>query len=302
MNVTVIGYGSIGRRHSRILNKLGCKMSIVSHQRVDSYPVYFTIKDAIQTENPDYIVIATPTNEHYKVLQEIRTAGYTGRILIEKPIFKEFTSLPESKLQNVFTGYNLRFHPVIMRMKESIQYETIVSAIVYAGQYLPEWRNEDYRKSYSSKRNMGGGVLRDLSHELDYTTWILGPWKELAAIGGHYSNLEIDSDDVFSILMTTDKCKVINIQINYLDRTHQRGFIINTKNHTYSGDLVRNTIRIDNQLENYPSDQDDTYRAEHIAMMNNDDSILCSAKDALETLYLIKSIEQSVNEKKWVAR
>ena len=43
------------------------------------------------------------------------------------------------------------------------------------GQYLPEWRkNTDYRKGVSARQDLGGGVLLELSHEIDYIQWIFG--------------------------------------------------------------------------------------------------------------------------------
>ena len=40
--------------------------------------------------------------------------------------------------------------------------------------FLPDWRkNIAYSKSYSSIKKQGGGVLLDLSHELDYATYLL---------------------------------------------------------------------------------------------------------------------------------
>ncbi|MFX7793064.1 Gfo/Idh/MocA family oxidoreductase, partial [Acinetobacter baumannii] len=51
----------------------------------------------------------------------------------------------------------------------------LYNAFIEIGQYLPDWRpTKDYRETVSAKTELGGGVLLELSHELDYAQWILG--------------------------------------------------------------------------------------------------------------------------------
>ena len=100
---------------------------------------------------------------------------------------------------------------------------------VYAGQYLPHWRpNIDYRDSYSSKKSQGGGVLLDLSHEIDYLNWLLDGTEEVMAVGGKLSALEIDSDDLYQISLKTKKCDLVQVELNYIDKVLRRYIIINT--------------------------------------------------------------------------
>ena len=41
--------------------------------------------------------------------------------------------------------------------------------------FLPSWRkNIDYQSSVSAKKSLGGGVLLELSHEIDYLIWLIG--------------------------------------------------------------------------------------------------------------------------------
>jgi predicted dehydrogenase len=70
------------------------------------------------------------------------------------------------------------------------------------GQYLPSWRpNIDYRKSVSAQNVLGGGVLLELSHELDYLGWIFGEVEWVRATLSRQSNLEIDVEDSAFIVM-----------------------------------------------------------------------------------------------------
>lgn len=307
MNILVTGYGSIGQRHSRILSDLGFSIAVVSQQASILLPVYRTIRDAFQADpHPDYVLVANRTHHHYDTLCTLRQLGYEGTILIEKPLFhKPLKSLnvekkPPLLLSNVFVAYNLRFHPALLRLRQLLREETIISVQVYAGQYLPDWRIADYRESYSAKHSEGGGVLRDLSHELDYVQWLFGTWTRIAAIGGHYSRLELDSDDTFALLMSSSRCPVISIQINYLDRIRQRTLIVNTDAHTYKADLVQHTLQVDHNVESFTYDADFTYRNLHQNLIRGDLTQLCTYEQAAATVELIDQAEQAAISGRWM--
>ena len=202
MNCLIIGYGSIGARHANILKEMWHSVHVVSKRDVKDFPCYKSIKEAVQNRDFDYVVISNETYNHYNSFIELNELGYSGKLLIEKPVFLEPRPTPQSDFENVFVAYNLRFHPVIQKLHEFLNGKEIYSIQVYVGQYLPDWRpGTDYTRSYSASKAQGGGVLRDLSHELDYINWIAGGWKRVAAIGGKFSDLQIDSDDVFVLLL-----------------------------------------------------------------------------------------------------
>ena len=87
MKTIVIGYGSIGSRHARILSELGCQVSVVSKREVDFNRSFNSLKSSLENETPQYIVIANKTSEHYKTLLELIELDFTGVVLIEKPFF-----------------------------------------------------------------------------------------------------------------------------------------------------------------------------------------------------------------------
>lgn len=301
MKTLVIGFGSIGQRHCRILLELGCRVAVVSSQDASPFPVYRTMTEALQEFKPEYVVIANRTSEHYGTLADLLAFGHDGPILVEKPLFDKPHRLPLHP-SKVFVGYNLRFHPVLQQLKQRLWSQSVIAVQVYAGQYLPTWRSGDYRDRYSARRGEGGGVFRDLSHELDYTQWLFGTWTRVVAVGGHYSHLKIDSEDAVALLMSTNDCPIVNIQMNYLDRNRRREILINTDAHTYRADLVQNTLQTDDCAETYPCDLDATYRAQHQALLAGDFTPLCSVAEAQETLNLILNAEQSISEGRWMTR
>ena len=302
MRVLVIGYGSIGVRHVEILKEMEFEVSVLTKQKGLPERTFHNLKDALSFNSPDYVIIANKTYEHYFTLKNLAEIGFEGAVLVEKPLFHEIFVLPQHKFKSAWVGYNLRFHPLIQKLRRIIEKEPAISVQVIAGQYLPHWRPAtDYRLSYSARRQEGGGVLRDLSHELDYVTWLFGPWRQVTALGGHFSPLEIDSDDVFSIMMSGDNCPIVNIQINYLERVPRRELLINTANNSIKLDLVRGVFQLNGkEEEQLKLACNDTYCAQHEAIMHQSIDSLCSLEEGINRVRLIHLVEQAVENKVWV--
>jgi predicted dehydrogenase len=299
----VVGYGSIGARHARLLDQLGCTTAVVSHRQVDFSTVYPDLVSALSTHCSDYIVVANSTNQHSETVLALASAGFEGSVLVEKPVFDHSQPIPSARFKGFFVAYNLRFHPVIKRLREILAGEKILSAQVYVGQYLPDWRpGTDYRQSYSARADQGGGALRDLSHELDYISWLCGEWTALTALGGHVSSLEIDSDDLFVLLMRSERCPVVTIQVSYLDRVARRQMVINTQDRTIEADVLNGTLSINGTRETLVVERDQTYREMHQAMLSGDFDNLCSIEAALATLQLIESAECANKQRNWITR
>ena len=293
MKALVIGCGSIGLRHVKILQNLGVEVYVVSRRETKFQQSYSSISLALKDNLFDYIIIASKTNEHYSNLLELLSLGYNNSILIEKPLFEKPYNISLDNTNNIYVGYNLRFSPVFEKLKLIISGQNILSVNAYAGSYLPEWRpDSDYQKSYSAKKNEGGGVLRDLSHELDYLVYMLGGWISVTSLGGNFSQLEIDTDDIYSIMMKTNYCPVVSIHLNYLDRVPNRYVIVNTEKNTIKADFINKTIEIDNNRENYDYDRDIIYTKQHQAILNMDNSQICSFSEGVEIVNLINKIEK----------
>ena len=301
MRVLVIGYGSIGARHIEILKEMGFEVSVLTQQKGLPERTFHSLKDALSFNSPDYVIIANKTYEHYSSLSDLAEMGFDGPVLVEKPLFHQIHNPPQNKFKDVWVGYNLRFHPLIQKLRRIIEKEPAITVHVVAGQYLPHWRPAtDYRSSYSASRQEGGGVLRDLSHELDYVTWLFGPWKQITALGGHFSSLEIDSDDVFSIMMSGDNCPIVNIQINYLERFPRRELLINTANNSIKLDLIEGKFQINSKVDQEKFERNYTYRAQHEAVINQSMGSLCSLEEGMNQVRLIHLVEQAVKEEGWV--
>jgi predicted dehydrogenase len=304
VKVLVIGFGSIGQRHTRILKEIGCEVAVLSRRSIEFAPLFSDLKIALIHFQPEYVVVANRTNEHLQTLEALIENNFSGNLMVEKPLFHELSKVPSNSFNKTAVAYNLRSHIVIKKFKEFLMNAgQLITANIYVGSYLPNWRmNSDYSQSYSAKKSQGGGVLRDLSHELDYAFWLFGSWHRLTALGGTLSNLDIDSGDAYTVLMETNQCPLVSIHMNYLDRTPRREILVNSQKHTIRVDLVKNIIAIDGVEEFINVSIDDSYRSQHQAMLTGNIEELCSLEEALDTLFTIEAIEKAAMFNKWIKR
>ena len=142
--------------------------------------------------------------------------------------------------------------------------------------------------------------MRDLSHELDYLHWMFGPWKRLTAAGGHFSCLQIDSDDVYGLMIEFEKCPLVTLQMNYLDRSPKREIIALTDKNSFKADLVQGTLEINGKTEKFSVPPDLTYRLEHQAVLKGNFKALCSYKEGAEVVRMIEAAEKAAKQKVWV--
>lgn len=303
MRSLVVGYGSIGSRHARILEELGCSVAVVSKRKPSVSRLFPNIVEAVREFCPEYVVVADDTAQHAETITLLRESGFQGKLLIEKPLFHKEVDLDFGDTSQSFVAYNLRFHPLIRRLRTFLTEEKILSVHAYVGQYLPLWRpGRDYREIYSADREAGGGVLRDLSHELDLINGLFKGWRRMTALGGHLSRLEIASDDTYGIMIETRECPVVTLQMNYLDRLGRRRIIVNGEERTFELDFVAGRLMVNSDCEEFSLERDYTYREMHLALIEGRGDELCSFADGVEVVRMIAAAEQAVEEKRWVTR
>jgi predicted dehydrogenase len=167
----------------------------------------YSIEDAVKFA-PDFAIIANPATFHLDVALPLAEAGVS--LLIEKPLsismegVNELLRVQKREGIEIVVGYNLRYSPSLQKFKALVDQHLIgdvLSVRAEAGQYLPYWRpGTDYRKGVSAKKSLGGGVLLELSHELDYLAWIFGDVYWVQACLGRQSNLDIDVEDTLHMI------------------------------------------------------------------------------------------------------
>jgi CMP-N,N'-diacetyllegionaminic acid synthase len=296
LSALIIGHGSIGKRHAEILTEVDeiSHVFVLSSQNDLSYDTINALEE-ISPLHPDYVVIASPTAQHYNQLKFLEDHLDGSKILVEKPLFDKKKEL-SIRHNEVYVGYNLRFHPMLSKIKEAIAGRKIWNIQVFCGSYLPGWRPErDYRGTSSAGKDAGGGVLLDLSHELDYVQWLAGPLKVEHAVNEKVSDLEIDSDDLLLVSGRTEKGAHVHIGLNYFTRKSTRRILIDGNGISIQGDFIANSLS--QVVDGEPSEfswpnlsRNDTYRAQHLAVLKGDVNKVCSFEEGLNTMRLIEGI------------
>ncbi len=299
MRSLVLSFGSIGRRHYEILKGLSgiSEVHVVSSQKIEGSKIYKTIREAFSENDYGYIVIASPTGNHFSDLKEVSEIARNSIVLVEKPLFREFQENSFLGNQKIFVGYNLRFHPVVVRLKE-IMKSPVLYANFYVGQHLPSWRpDRDYRLGYSSKSEEGGGVLLDLSHEMDLLHYLFGEIRSFSSLITHRSDLEINSEDIAIVQGYTEKNTVFSISMDYISKALIRRIYVHTNSETIIADLVSSTLQITDihgNAENIfvpKEERNYTYRQMHISVMENQFQNLCTFQEGLKINYWIDKIK-----------
>jgi glutamate-1-semialdehyde aminotransferase/spore coat polysaccharide biosynthesis protein SpsF (cytidylyltransferase family)/predicted dehydrogenase len=235
----VVGCGSIGRRHARNLKSLGVKQlgfcdtspeALKQCLQEVSGEVFSDYSEALQKFKPDIVLLCTPPVYH---VEEARAAlRAQAHVFIEKPLSHESSGIQaliaeaRRRDRNVQIGYNMRFHPGLQILKEVIDSGKIGRVMwlnVEAGQYLPDWRPwQNYRESYSARYELGGGIILDGSHELDYICWLLGRPTEVTCRAEHLSSLDVDVEDSAWIYLSFPERRRAELHLDFVQRVYTR--------------------------------------------------------------------------------
>ena len=172
-------------------------------------------------------IIANNTSEHVKTAIELSKNNID--LFIEKPLsnntigIKKLTKLIHQKKLISMMGCNLRFHENIIAIKDLIDKKSIgkiISVQAESGSYLPDWHpNENYKKNYAAREDLGGGVVLTCIHEIDYLYCFFGDVENIFSITGQYGNLNISSEDLSAIVIQFKNGIVGEVHLDYIQKT-----------------------------------------------------------------------------------
>jgi len=288
MNILIIGYGSIGKRHEEVLTSINKNFNIhiVTKQDIKDKVTYKNLQDIKDVSVYDYFIIASETYKHFEQLKFLNSRVRNKIIFCEKPLFERYKAF-ESINNSIVVGYVLRFHPLLLKLRELLKNDIIIMASIKCGQYLPDWRKDvDYRDSYSAKKEEGGGVLLDLSHEIDYCQWLFGKAVEIKSYQVKISDLEINSDDLAIFIGKTEQGVIINLSVDYISKITHRRMIVETLNNSYDLDFITNTLKRSDKLGNIQIinaksfDRNDMFIKMHSSILSNE-QMACSFKELM---------------------
>lgn len=208
MIIGILGaHGSIGARHAANIQVLGHQWRGYDPARPDLYFSRQTVLD-----HSEAFVIASPTNQHW---QDIWDTWVRERpILCEKPIIhpcrhtlEKLMDLGGNRgLRHTYVGFNLRFHPEVIRAKQWVATRKPWAANFIVAQHTD-------KPAY-----LRDGVVSNwASHEIDLALYLLGPATVKKAWG---------DDTQATIILNHDSGCVSTIYADYITQPEARGFSI----------------------------------------------------------------------------
>jgi predicted dehydrogenase len=240
LRAAIVGYGSIGRRHAENLKKLGVDRLVVVRRPSGRNPAFVPPEGACVVashaeaiaEGVDFAVISNPTRLHVDSARPYLAADIP--ILMEKPISDcaaDARQLAEEASRRGLAAsmaYCLRYHPAYVAAREALRAGAI-GRVLYAKawfeSYLPAWHPwEDYRQSYAARKDLGGGALRTLDHEIDFLNWCLGDPQAVMGSSRRTGALDGDADDHAALLIRYAAGATATVQLSLCRRDRSRGF------------------------------------------------------------------------------
>jgi predicted dehydrogenase len=262
--ILIMGCGSIGQRHAKNAKNIGVENIIlfdINLERIKGFAeeistdLLYDSMDDLFVENPkiDAAVISTPSALHVDNAKLL--AEHSINLFIEKPLsntldgINQLIKLIEEKNLTTMMGQSYRFHEGFIQLKKLLDTDVvgkIYHVNYYGGQYLPDWHpTMDYRKEYSARKELGGGVLlTTMSHMFDNIQWLFGDITDINGWKANLSDLEIDVEDSVFLLLKTQKNIIINTYFDFIQRCQQHKMIITGSEGHIEADFIEHEIKV----------------------------------------------------------
>lgn len=310
MKVAVVGLGSAGARHARNLLELGHEVvgfDPAASAGLDQIERAPTVGEAM--ERVDAVIIASPTSLHGA--HALSAIEMHRHVLIEKPV-----AATAAEAERVMTAadragvvcgvaMNLRFHPGVLELKRLL-HDGVLGTVRFVqasfGYDLRLWRpGTDYRQSYSARADLGGGIVLDAIHELDYLLWLIGPVTSVSAEMAKVSDLEIDVEDVAVAALRFAGGALGSVDVNFFEPAYRRGCLIVGSHAVARWDWRQATVTIsreadDDEVIDVRCDLADTYRAEvvdFLAAVQEGRSPRAAIGDGVAAVRLAEEVKRS---------
>jgi predicted dehydrogenase len=238
MKVLVVGCGSIGERHIRNLKSflegsiVACDLDEEKLTHIGKkYDVEICMNyDEVLSKDVDCVLVCTPTNTHVDLAKKALIAGC--HVFVEKPLSNKLEGIDElirlGKERNriIFVGFNLRFNKCLRKIKEWLyagEIGKVVSVRAHFGySFLQRKVGTDYREDYAGRESMGGGVIFDAIHEIDYLRWLFGEIDEVFCYSDKLSQLNIDVEDLAEMLFKFRSGIIGSVHLDFIQLPYCR--------------------------------------------------------------------------------
>lgn len=312
--IAIIGCGNIGQRHMRNAATLFPQARIYAIRSgggSTSCPAEADELIAIEQLDAsfDLAVVASPATLHAEHAQHCLNLMIPT--LIEKPLAHNYATaksfvdaLSESHKALAGVAYCLRYLPSAEFVKTLVatgQLGQIYNVQVEVGQYLPDWRSGvDYTRSVSSRSDLGGGALNELSHEIDYLNWLFGVDEVLSASVRRSNELDTDVEEIVDAHLTLKNSAIATLHLDFLQKRPYRKCVIIAEQGRIEWDLITNSVTqfnaegVQTLFDGISYDKNDMYLAMFKDFTTTREHAI-SLSDGLDVLQIIQRIKEAAN-------
>ncbi len=316
-HLAIVGVGSIGRRHLRLLKELRPQLEItlVRSGKGANAPeaelatrIVYSLKDALKS-GIQAAIISSPTSKHVLQAEILVRAG--TNILLEKPLSHSLDGVSGliNKIDQAnivsLCGYVLRYDPGAKKIKEMILNNCVGQLLhvkVECSSYLPDWRpGQDYLKTVSAIPELGGGVLLELSHELDYIRWFFGEIRSVQANLHNSGTLGLDVEEAADLILLSEEGFPIAMHLDFNQRFSKRQCTIQGTDGELTLDYVNKKITFhpvgfDPEIQSFEYERDYLYREQlshFLDCIENEISPCVTLNDGAAVLSIIEAAKRS---------
>ena len=315
--IVVVGLGSIGRRHARLLQSRGdlqvewCETSpealSLARREMGEPSVLHPTFAAVLDSPPAMAVIATPHAMHADQAIAALEAGW--HVLCEKPLSDSLEraramAAAAENVKTVFTvGFQMHFHPAVKRVKalmEAGELGSIHHVHAHVGTYITLVNS---RSRYQA--SLPGALLMDYAHQPDLFHHLLSQRPAgVYAKGGQGGSLPLQSNPNFVALICDYGTPLIStIHLNYLQMPDRNKLEVVGDRGWLALDLLQGELLLGRQSDSstarevFANERDVWYRDEHaafLAAIAGERPPASPARDALVSSEVIQAALQSL--------
>ncbi len=284
LSALVIGFGSIGRRHTRVLKEIGVtdvrvaevfpELREMAKNEFGIERVYESL-DAGLADGPRTVFVCSPTAMHVEQITAAIRAG--ADVCTEKPLAASLDGLAELEAEAnklgriVMVAHCFRWHEGLVKAKNMAdegRIGRIVSIRALVGEYIPE-AIPNYLNMYYSQYS----GCYELMHDVDLALWYSGqPPMRVMGLHGSFSEVGMKSPDVAEMLIEFPDRLIANVHLDFFERCrHRQVELLGTEGQIYVEFAkwdeccvsIYEAARNDWQVEILKTDRDDMFRAEN---------------------------------------
>jgi predicted dehydrogenase len=226
--VALIGLGTMGTRHARVLSALPDRFEIARVYDVDRAATVpegvLRCRSEAEALACDLAIVATPILTHTHIVSRALAAGV--HVLVEKPLCAtsaEARALLEAQRRSgarLFVGHSERFNPVVRALARLLRGERVLAIDL---------------KRVGPSRPSECGVLLNLGvHDFDLAAYLgAGPLQLRGAVGGA---------DLAQVVFETAEGAAGHVCVDRTAPERRRSIVVTTSRWIYEGDLLAHRL------------------------------------------------------------